>query len=139
MSDGSTRLDDVQEHLPDFNALVKAHQNVIGGKVKPHEMKLFAVKPEKMFQLKEMMMCNDVLRKYMSTRSASDMFTYSFCLGSKVCPSEMDDWVSCFRENYNGDLTICARQKRAAERCTVAWAKDMARMVVDHDLYSSHR
>ena len=138
MSGDSSRLDNVQAHLPDFNALVKAHQNVIGGKVKPHEMKLFAVKPDKMFQLQETMMCNDVLQKYMSTRSASDMFKYSFCLGSKVCPSEMDDWAGCFRENYDGDLTKCDRQKRAAERCTVAWCKEMTRMVVDHDLYSKH-
>ena len=131
--------DDVQAHLPSFHALEKIHQNLLSGKARQYQMAPLVAKPEMAFQLRETMECRDKLQQYARTRSARDKFQYDFCLAAKVCPAEMDDWVKCFqgRANARADLRGCARLKRAAERCTAAWAQDLTRVLVDHDLYKS--
>ena len=130
-------LEDVQEHLPSFPALEKAHQNILSGKVQGHEMRPLLAKPDMAFQIRETMDCRGALKKYAQTRGADAKFEYAYCLGSKVCPAETDAWIHCFRRKVNsgGDIRDCAQKKRAAELCAIAWAQDFTRVIMDHDLY----
>jgi hypothetical protein len=133
---------DVQAHLPSFAALEKAHQNLLSGKARQYQLAPLAAKPVLGFQLQETMACRGKLKQYLQTGGgAAERFQYGFCLASKVCPGEMDDWIRCFqaRANAEADLGGCAREKRAAERCAAAWAQDLTRVLVDHDLYRTNK
>ena len=130
------------KHLPQFQALMTLHQNILSRKVDATSLQPFKRDDQMRRKLMEMINgCNDKLQAYSSTRSQSDQFQYTFCLAGKVCDDAMDEWTECFQDSQEKGYSLdrCESKKVAAEKCGMNFVQRSVRLFVEADLFPKNR